>query len=207
MSYLGNLDVNQSIDFTFTSRDSTGLPSPMTSGALEIYGGSGISPSGAGITFTPNFNSVSGLNHVHIDTSGDAFYVVENDYNVVMLSGIVDSISVVGETIATFSIEHRFDEMDVVKINNNQTAAENLEAIQSQAVIFGEASGTPTTTQMDTDLIEATDDHYKDGSVVWLTGILAGQRKGITGYTGSSKTLIHQETTDAAASGDLFVIV
>ncbi|MHA2100682.1 MAG: hypothetical protein ACW99A_18590 [Candidatus Kariarchaeaceae archaeon] len=205
--YIGDLDLNQEIDFTFTSRDSTGLPSIITGGVLEIYSGSGIAPSGAGITFTDNFNSVSGLNHVHINTSGDAFYASGNDYSIVMASGTVDGVSVIGETIALFSIENRFDEMDIVKIDGNPQAAENLNVTQTQAVIRGAASGTPTTTTMPTDLTEITDNHYKDASVIWLDGVLAGQRKAITGYTGATKTLIFEQTTDAASSGDLFEIV
>lgn len=203
--YLGNLKKDQTLDFTFTTRNSTGVPASFT-GALEVYKGSGITPSGEGVTLSIDHNFVVGLNQVHIETSG-SFYEIDNDYHIVVESGIVNGVSVSGETVGIFSIEHRLNEVDLIAINGNAVAASSLEATQASGVIRGSASGSPTTTSMPTDLTEATDNHFNDRSVVWLTGVLAGQAKPITGYTGSTKTLIYKQTTDAPASGDQFEIV
>ena len=207
MSYYGDFKKDQFLDFTFTTRDSTGLPSALSGiPTLEAYKGSGITPTSQGITLATDFSGVSGLNHVHIETSG-AFYEIINDYNVVIVSGVVDGTAVGGETLGTFSMENRFDEVDIVKINGNVNAATSLEATQASGIIRGSASGTPTTTSMPTDLTETTDDHFNDAGVVWLTGVLAGQRKPITGYIGASRTVLYKQTTDAPSSGDEFEIV
>jgi hypothetical protein len=207
MSYIGDMKEDQAFDFTFSTRDTTGTPSSLSgTPALEVYKGSGVTPSGEGVTLTADFNSTVGLNHVHIETSG-TFYEIANDYHIVILSGTVDGVSVSGETVGLFSIENRFDEVDVVKIDGDTTAALRLKQIQASGIIFGSASGSPTTTSMPTDLTEVTDNHYRDGSVVWLTGVLAGQRKPITGYTGADKSIQYKQTTDAPASGDIFMIV
>ena len=60
---------------------------------------------------------------------------------------------------------------------------------------------------MTTDLSEATDDHYINRSVVWLTGALAGQGRVITDYTGSNGKLTYAATTEAPSAADTFVIL
>jgi hypothetical protein len=109
MSWLGDYAEDATVDFTFTSRQfSTGAPFTLASGALAVYKANSDAQSTAGITLTANFDSVTGLNHVRIDLSADAFYATGADYSVVLTAGTVDSVSVVGETVGTFSIEHRF---------------------------------------------------------------------------------------------------
>ena len=75
-------------------------------------------------------------------------------------------------------------------------------------VVNGEAAtGTLSTTQMTTNLTEATDDHYNGRIVVFITGVLAGQATDITDYTGSTKLITMTALTEAPSNGDRFVIV
>jgi phage baseplate assembly protein W len=77
-----------------------------------------------------------------------------------------------------------------------------------QGVVNGQAiTGTLSTTQMTTNLTEATDDHYNGRIVVFLTGNLAGQATDITDYTGATKLITMTALTEAPANGDRFVIV
>lgn len=69
------------------------------------------------------------------------------------------------------------------------------------------ATGTLSTTQMTTNLTEATDDHYNGRIIVWLTGALKRQATDITDYTGSTKMLTFTAVTEAPANGDRFIIV
>lgn len=105
--------------FTFSTRKDTGLPTVLTgSPVITIYKASSTSGKTSAesyITLTIDFNSKVGLNHVLVDLSGDAFFAIGNDYHVVITTGTVNSINVIGETVATFSIENRFIEADVVK--------------------------------------------------------------------------------------------
>lgn len=104
------------------------------------------------------------------------------------------------------------------------TAAENADAVWDEArsghttagtfgegfqgVVNGEAAtGTLSTTQMTTNLTEATDDHYNGRIVVFITGVLAGQATDITDYTGSTKLITMTALTEAPSNGDRFVIV
>ena len=75
-------------------------------------------------------------------------------------------------------------------------------------VVNGQAAtGTLSTTQMTTNLTEATDDHYNGRIVVFITGVLAGQATDITDYTGSTKLITMTALTEAPSNGDRFVIV
>ena len=76
------------------------------------------------------------------------------------------------------------------------------------AVINGQAAtGTLSTTQATTNLTEATDNHYNDRVVVWVSGVLAGQACQITDYDGATKMLTYTTLTEAPSNGDKFVIV
>jgi len=114
MSYQGDYAEDYAtLNFKFTSRQ-FGTGAPFTLGgtpALSVYKANGTTESIAGITLTEDFDSLTGCNHVLIDLSADAFYAVGNDYQVIINTGTVDGVSVVGEVVATFSIENRFAEV------------------------------------------------------------------------------------------------
>lgn len=81
-------------------------------------------------------------------------------------------------------------------------------ALSAAGIVSGAAeAGTLSTTQMTTDLSEATDDHYIGAVVVWTSGVLAGQRSDITDYAGANGLLTYTETTEAPSAADTFVIL
>lgn len=81
-------------------------------------------------------------------------------------------------------------------------------ALSAAGIVTGVAeAGTLSTTQMTTDLSEATNDHYIGAVIVWTGGVLAGQRSDITDYEGATGLLTFTETTEAAAIGDSFFII
>lgn len=73
---------------------------------------------------------------------------------------------------------------------------------QGQAV-----TGTLSTTQMSTNLAEATDNHYLDRTIIWTSGPLLRQAARITGYNGTTKVLTFSQVTDVPANGNTFIIV
>lgn len=76
------------------------------------------------------------------------------------------------------------------------------------AIVNGQAAaGTLSTTQMTTNLTEATNDHYNGRVIVWVSGVLAGQATAITDYDGATKKLTYTAITEAPTAGDKFVIV
>ena len=91
------------LNFKFTTRNTQGNGSPpfaLASGAVSVYKGSSTTQSTAGITLASEFDSVVGLTNILIDLPSDAFYATGQDYHVVITTGTVNSISVVGEVVA-----------------------------------------------------------------------------------------------------------
>jgi hypothetical protein len=139
------------------------------------------------VTFTGNFDGVTGLNAVTIDTSADtAFYTVGSRYTVVLDNGVVSNVSVVGAIAAEFSLS-------------------NL-AFGVAGLVVGSVASGATTTVIPTDLTEATNDHYNGRYITFVTGALAGQSSDITDYFGAGKELSVTALTEAPNQGDKFVI-
>lgn len=92
-------------------------------------------------------------------------------------------------------------------IHDNVTAAQRLASSAALIVAGAAESGTLSTTQMTTNLTEATDDHYRGRILIWATGSLTAQAAEITGYEGTSKLLTFTTVTEAPSAGDTFIIV
>ncbi|KKM96465.1 hypothetical protein LCGC14_1177860 [marine sediment metagenome] len=122
MQYLGDYEDNYAtLNFTFTTRtDATDTPAVLAgSPVISVYKGSATgtekTSAEAYITLDIDFDGKVGLNHVLIDLSADAFFVVAEDYYVVITTGTVGT-SRVGTVVAHFSIENRAPMIDIASI-------------------------------------------------------------------------------------------
>ena len=90
----------------FTSRAfATGIPTTLAgTPALSVYEENNLTQITAGITLTADYDTVTGLNDVAIVASSGNGYEVGKYYNVVITTGTVDSVSVVGEVVGHFRI-------------------------------------------------------------------------------------------------------
>ena len=107
--YLGDfVEDFATLNFNFNTHKADGTPITVAgTPSLCVYKNS-TTQSTAGITLSIDYDSVTGMHHVVIDLSSDAFYSIGADYSVQIAAGTVDSISVVGYEIATFSIANRY---------------------------------------------------------------------------------------------------
>ena len=96
---------------------------------------------------------------------------------------------------------------DVLAISGSTDAADHLEASAETIVVGAAVTGTLSTTQMTTDLTEATNDHYNGRIIIWTSGVLKDQATDVTDYDGATKKLIYTATTEAPSDGDTFVLV
>ena len=85
----------------------------------------------------------------------------------------------------------------------------SFEQVPVAAYVTGAVSDAgPSTTDFDTDLTEASDDHYNGGVVVFTSGNLAGQARRISDYDGTAKNLtVTPALTEAPADSDTFIIL
>lgn len=96
-------------------------------------------------------------------------------------------------------------------------SATGLDAIvKMKALLDGTPSGSvvddndpdPTATAFETDLSEATNDHYNGAFVVFYSGALAGQSRKISDYDGTTKVVtVATAFTEAPTAGDDFLII
>lgn len=91
-------------------------------------------------------------------------------------------------------------------VAGSATAATNLSE-SALGIVPGECEGTPTTSVIQTDLAEATDDHYIGRVIVFTSGAAAGEASNITDYVGSTGTVTIAPVTTAPSATDKFVIV
>ena len=163
--YLDDYNLSATIDFKFTTRKSTGLPTQLAgSPAVSVYKTNSTMQTTTGVTLTVDFDSITGLNHVRIDTSADGtFYAAGCDFAVVITAGTVDSISVVGETVATFSILNRSAlrpttagrTLDVSAAGNAGIDWSNIEAPTTTLNLSGTTVKTVTDVEADTQDIQS----------------------------------------------------
>lgn len=107
MKHMGDYDASTVIYGKFTTfRPSTGAAFTLGgTPAISVYKDNSTTQSTSGVTLTADFDSVTGLNHFAIDTSSDgAFYAAGSFFDVVITTGTVDSVSVVGTVVASFTI-------------------------------------------------------------------------------------------------------
>lgn len=106
MSYIGDYAPATIVYGKFTTyQPSTGATFALVSGVLSVYKDNSVTQSTTGVTLTASFDSVTGLNHYAIDTSADGtFYSAGSNFDIVITTGTIDSVSVVGSVVGSFSL-------------------------------------------------------------------------------------------------------
>jgi len=121
---------------------------------------------------------------------------------------LVDTGTTLPATLSGLStFDATTDTVDVGAIDGSTTAAARLSDSAETMVLGAAITGTLSTTEMSTDLTEATDDHYNGRVIIWTSGVLQDQATNITDYNGTTKALTYTATTEAPSNGDTFIIV
>jgi hypothetical protein len=108
--HLGDITPGAVLDHKFTSTDpATSAPATLSgSPAVSIYKDNSTTQSTSGVTLSVDFDSVTGLNNLRIDTSADGtFYAAGSNFQIVVTTGTAGGTSVVGYVLGTFSIANR----------------------------------------------------------------------------------------------------
>lgn len=108
MTYLGDFRLGDTFDCKFTTVDSTGAPITLAgTPVISAYVGNSVTQITAGITLSVDFDSVTGMHNVRVVATSGNGYATASNYQLVITTGTVNSISAVGYVIAQFSIENR----------------------------------------------------------------------------------------------------
>lgn len=109
MSYEGDIRLGDTIDLKFTTRSfTTGVPTTLAgTPVISAYPGNSTTQLTAGITLTVDFDAVTGLHNVRVVATSGNGYATATNYTLVITTGTVGGVSVVGEVVGSFSIENR----------------------------------------------------------------------------------------------------
>lgn len=190
MSYRGDIRLGDTIDLKFTTRRfSTGAPYTLAgTPAVSAYVDNGTTEITAGITLTVDFDSRTGLNNVRVVATSGNGYAAGTNVDLVITAGTVDSVSVAGETIGSFSIEKRSALMPTTAGRTLVVDAAGL--ADANAVKLGPSgSGTAQTAR---DI---------GASVLLSSGTGTGQVKLSSGYVAPNWGDVGNPTTVVALSG------
>lgn len=143
--YFGDIRLGDTIDIKFTTRQISGAPSTLGgSPVISAYPANSTTQLTAGITLTVDFDAVTGYNNVRVVATSGNGYLTATNYDLCITTGTVNSVSVVGESIGSFSIENRSALMPVTAGRTAVVDAAGL--IDANAVKVGPTgSGTAQT--------------------------------------------------------------
>lgn len=99
-----DITLGDTIDVKFTTRQfSSGAPFTLAgTPAVSAYPSNSTTQITAGITLSVDFDSVTGLNNVRVVATSGNGYAADTEYALVITTGTVDSVSVVGEVVGEF---------------------------------------------------------------------------------------------------------
>ncbi len=205
MKHLGDFDAASVLYTKFTTyRPSTGAPFTLAgTPAVSIYKDGSLTQSTAGITLTVDFDGLTGLHHLAIDTSADGtFYSAGSHFEAVITTGTVDSVSVVGSCVASFSLR-KDSALKATVAGRTLDVSAGGEAGLDWANI-----GSPTTavnlsaTNIDVDQVVASVSGAV-GSVTGAVGSVTGNVGGnVNGSVATVNALAANSITAAAAAAD-----
>jgi hypothetical protein len=107
--YHGDFSAGKTIRMAFNTNDAAGAPITLAGTPVcRVYKDSGTTQHSTTYTPTVDFDAVTGLHEVVIDTSADGtFYSAGSDFRVVLQAGTVGGTSVVGALVGSFSLANR----------------------------------------------------------------------------------------------------
>lgn len=190
--YLGDFNPGDTVRCPLNSNDGAGAMVTLAgSPAVRVYKNGGTAQHSTTYAPTVDFDSLTGLHAITIDTSADGtFYSAAADYWVVLQAGTVDGTPVAGTLVFIFSI------------GNRSTAAIKTDtaAIKAKTDLFATSDGTLASATGTTAVLDATAPTPANNSLVgWritvrdTTGLL--QSRVVTANTGKTLTVATWTTT------------
>lgn len=168
---------------------------------LKDAAGTGIAPQGE-IQPVTVFNSATG----QIDHSAFTVALTADD-EIYLLHPSLAHIDF--STTEKSSINTEVDNALDTALPGSPTAGSINDLIKKGLVTYGTVSDAAAAAgDFDTDLTEATNDHYNNMVIVFTDGVLSGQARRISDYVGGAKNIaVTPAFTEAPGDGDAFVIM
>ena len=198
MSYAGDIRLGDTIDVKFTTRSfSTGAPTTLAgTPVISAYPGNSTTQITAGITLTVDFDTVTGLHNVRVVASSGNGYATATNYYLVITTGTVGGVSVVGEVVGSFSIEARSALMPTTAARTIDVTATGAAGIDWANVENPTTALNLSATNIDVDQVVAS----VSGAVGSVTGAVGSVTGNVGGNVAGSVNSVTTGVTLAASA-------
>ena len=168
----------------------------------------------AGVTFPTSVASPTNITAGTVTTATNVTNISTGGIAAASFAaGAVDAAAIAANALGTSEVASAVDDR-IVSANWNKARTSHTTqgtfGESQNAVISGAAiAGTLSTTQMTTDLTNATDSSMNGRTIVFIgngTAALKGQATNATAYVGATKLITFTAVTTAPAAGDQFLI-
>jgi len=145
--WLGDYKEDETVYFIWSTNDGDGASiTRSTDGTVQVYKDNGVDQSVAGVTDTEDFDGLTGIHACTIDLSSDAFYAIGADYAVVLNGAVIDT-QTVNAVLAHFSIENRFNEVDVTHWLGTAAATPTTAGVPEVDITYWRGAAVPAPTE------------------------------------------------------------
>lgn len=184
--------VGDTIRKCFTTRAfATGIPTVLAgTPVLSVYEDGSITQITAGVSVTVDLDSVVGLNQLVIVATGGNGFDAGSDYSVVITTGTVGGVSVVGETVYTFSLG-RSAAFTRLGAPAGASVSADIAVIEGQTDDIGVAGAGLTAINLPNQTMD-------------ITGNLSGSVGSVTAQVTADMTAISGDTTAADNAESFF---
>lgn len=199
MSFIGDFALGDTFDTKFCTVQSSGAPTTLSgSPVVSIYNGNSTTESTTGVTLTVDFDARTGLNNLRVVATGANSYTQATNYQAVITTGTVNSVSAVGYVVAEFSLANR-----VPAIWNANVGKASILGIVDSGTL---QSATSTTAVIRSAYSSA------DTRIVGMTlGITGGtgsdQARVVTAYNNTTKTCTVDAWTTTPDSTSTYILL
>ena len=223
MTYRGDFNLGATVRFMWNTFAIAGESITRASnGTISVYKNGNTAQSTAGVTDTEDFDGLTGVHYVAIDTSADGtFYSTGSDFSVVLSGATVDGKSI-NAVLAEFSIENRSAlrptvagrtldvtstgaaGIDWANVENPTTTVNlsgtNIDADQVVASVSGTVNANVTQISGDTTAADALEAAF-DGTGVTLTNVVIPTVTTLTNTAGIADAVWDETAADHNTAG------
>jgi hypothetical protein len=178
----------------------SGLPMDIDTPVVVVYKDDALTQITAGASLTPNWDGLTGLHHLTVDTTADAAYTAGSFYSVVLTSGTLDGVSIAPYVLDEFTLEVPGGVLALVKARiPDVLSLDNI--IGPLVTVVDDVANDAQTFEIDSTL---TDGHWVDAWLVGISGAWANQVKRVTAFDDASNLItVHAPyTTGEPSAGD-----
>ncbi len=142
-----DITLENTIYMRFTTRAfATGIPTTLAgTPVLSIYEENNLTQITTGVSISVDYDSVTGLNQVTIVATSANGYENGKSYDLIITTGTVDGVSVVGEVVGSFTVRSSAAAVDLANVTDGLGALKTLiDAIPTAAQNRSEMDSTST---------------------------------------------------------------